>query len=174
VSLPESHIRPAGRIPYTPKIGGRKDGYKQFGARARVSFADRGARRGGGNGAADRGWHDDQQEAQAPTDDDQEQAQTLTAHDELIAAASVMNDMLDAEQMQQMQQERLQADEALKNKMQGLFDFSKALFITLPARTIPLFHTISARPPKQPRMVRTFLKVHTRPRLAYALRCRGY
>jgi hypothetical protein len=42
------------------------------------------------------------------------------------------------------------------------------------ARTIPLFHTISARPPKQPRMVGTFLKVHTRPRLAYALRCRGY
>jgi hypothetical protein len=37
-----------------------------------------------------------------------------------------------------------------------------------------LFHTISARPPKQPRMVRTLLKVHTRPRLAYALRCRGY
>jgi hypothetical protein len=26
------------------------------------------------------------------------------------------------------------------------------------ARTIPLFHTISARPPKQPRMVRTFLR----------------
>jgi hypothetical protein len=42
------------------------------------------------------------------------------------------------------------------------------------ARTILLFHTISARPPKQPRMVGTFLKVHTRPRLAYALRCRGY
>ncbi len=42
------------------------------------------------------------------------------------------------------------------------------------ARTIPLFHIISARPPKQPRMVGTFLKVHTRPRLAYALRCRGY
>ena len=41
------------------------------------------------------------------------------------------------------------------------------------ARTILLFHTICARPPKQPRMVRTFLKVHTRPRLAYALRCRG-
>ena len=56
------------------------------------------------------------------------------------------------------------------------------------ARTILLFHTnddddlllffqkqnleISARPPKQPRMA--FLKVHTRPRLAYALRCRGY
>jgi hypothetical protein len=39
------------------------------------------------------------------------------------------------------------------------------------ARTILLFHTISARPPKQPRMVRAFLKVHTRPRLAYALRC---
>jgi hypothetical protein len=34
------------------------------------------------------------------------------------------------------------------------------------ARTILLFHTISARPPKQPRMVGTFLKVHTRPRLA--------
>ena len=31
------------------------------------------------------------------------------------------------------------------------------------ARTILLFHTISARPPKQPLMVRTFLKVHTRP-----------
>jgi hypothetical protein len=27
---------------------------------------------------------------------------------------------------------------------------------------------------KQPRMVRAFLKIHTRPRLAYALRCRGY
>ena len=39
-------------------------------------------------------------------------------------------------------------------------------------RTIPLFNTISASPPKQPRMVRTFLKVHTRPRLAHALRCR--
>jgi hypothetical protein len=42
------------------------------------------------------------------------------------------------------------------------------------ARTILLFHIISARPSKQPRMVRTFLKVHTRPRLAYPLRCRGY
>ncbi len=42
------------------------------------------------------------------------------------------------------------------------------------ARTILLFHSISARPPKQPRMVRTFLKVHTLPRLAYALQCRGY
>jgi len=29
------------------------------------------------------------------------------------------------------------------------------------ARTILLFHIISARPPEQPRMVRTFLKVHT-------------
>ena len=28
------------------------------------------------------------------------------------------------------------------------------------ARTILLFHTISARPPKQPRMVRTFLKAY--------------
>jgi hypothetical protein len=51
---------------------------------------------------------------------------------DLIAAASVMNDMLDAEWMQQMQQESLQADEAVKNKMQGLFDFSKKQFITLP------------------------------------------
>ena len=37
-----------------------------------------------------------------------------------------------------------------------------------------LFHIISTRPPKQPRMVRTFLEVHKLPRLAYALRCRGY
>jgi len=42
------------------------------------------------------------------------------------------------------------------------------------SRTILLFHTISARPPKQPRMVPTFLKVHTRTGLAIALRCRGY
>jgi len=39
---------------------------------------------------------------------------------------------------------------------------------------ILLFHIISARPSKQPRMVRSFLKVHTRLRLAYPLRCRGY
>jgi hypothetical protein len=42
------------------------------------------------------------------------------------------------------------------------------------ARTILLFHILSARPSKQPRMVRTFLKVHTRPRLSYPLRCKGY
>jgi hypothetical protein len=42
------------------------------------------------------------------------------------------------------------------------------------ARTILLFHTISSRPPKQPRMVGTFLKVHTLSRLEYALQCRGY
>jgi hypothetical protein len=42
------------------------------------------------------------------------------------------------------------------------------------ANSALLFHTISARHPKQPRMVGTFLKVHTRPRLAYALLCRGY
>jgi hypothetical protein len=41
------------------------------------------------------------------------------------------------------------------------------------ARTILFFHIISARPSKQPRMVRTFLKVHARPKLAYPLRCRG-
>ncbi len=42
------------------------------------------------------------------------------------------------------------------------------------ARTILLFHIISTRPSNQPRMVRTFLKVHARTRLAYPLRCRGY
>ena len=89
--------------------------------------------------------HDDQQEAQAPTDDDQEQAQTLTAHDELIAAASVMNDMPDAEQMQQMQQERLKADEALKNKVQGLFDFSN---ITLPEYTKDIKFAFDISPAK--------------------------
>ncbi len=36
------------------------------------------------------------------------------------------------------------------------------------------FSFIIDRPPKQSRMVRTFPKVHTRPRLSYALRCRGY
>ena len=41
------------------------------------------------------------------------------------------------------------------------------------ARTI-LFHIISVRPSKQPLMVRTFLKVHTRIRLANQLGCRGY
>jgi hypothetical protein len=41
------------------------------------------------------------------------------------------------------------------------------------ARTILFFHIISARPSKQPRRVRTFLKVHARPRLANPLRCRG-
>jgi len=41
------------------------------------------------------------------------------------------------------------------------------------ARTILRFYIISARPSKQPLMVRTFLKVHTRLRLAYPLRCRG-
>jgi hypothetical protein len=37
------------------------------------------------------------------------------------------------------------------------------------ARAILLFHIISAVPSKQPRMVRIFLQVHTRPRLAYPL-----
>ena len=55
----------------------------------------------------------DPEEAQALTADDPEEAQALTAHDELIAATSVMNDMLEAEQMQQMQQERLLADRGL-------------------------------------------------------------
>ena len=43
-----------------------------------------------------------------------------------------MNDMYDAEWRQQMQQESQQADKVLKNKMHGLFDFSKKQFITLP------------------------------------------
>ena len=42
------------------------------------------------------------------------------------------------------------------------------------AGTILLFQIISASPSKQPRVVRTFLQVHTWPRLAYALRCRSY
>ena len=68
--------------------------------------------------------------------DDQKEAQALTAHDELIAVGSVMNDMLDAETSQPMQQERLKADEELKHKLQGLFDFSNRLFITLPEYTL--------------------------------------
>jgi hypothetical protein len=50
--------------------------------------------------------------------DDQKEAQALTAHDDLIAAGSVIIDMLDAEPSQQMQQERLKADEELKHKLQ--------------------------------------------------------
>ena len=53
------------------------------------------------------------------------------------------------------------------------FSISNARSTYTPARTILRFHIISARPSKQPRMVRTFLKVHTRPRLAYPLRCRS-
>jgi hypothetical protein len=78
--------------------------------------------------------------------DDQEEAQALTAHDDLIAAG--FTDMLDAEQMQQMQQERPKADEALKNKLQGLFDFSKELFITLPEYTKGTKFTFDISPAK--------------------------
>ena len=56
----------------------------------------------------------------------------------------------------------------------GMHHSGKILWNRIAARTIPLFHTISARPPKQSSMVRTFLKVHTLPMLEYALRCRGY
>jgi hypothetical protein len=42
------------------------------------------------------------------------------------------------------------------------------------AGTILHLYIVSARPSKQPLMVRTFLKAHTRLRLAYLLRCRGY
>jgi hypothetical protein len=50
--------------------------------------------------------------------DDQKEAQAITAHDDLIVAGSVIIDMLDAEPSQQMQQERLKADEELKHKLQ--------------------------------------------------------
>jgi hypothetical protein len=53
--------------------------------------------------------HDDQEEEEALTADDQEEAQALTAHDDLIAASSVMSDMLEAEWRQQMRQESQQA-----------------------------------------------------------------
>ena len=96
--------------------------------------------------------HDDQEEAKAITAHDEliavgsvmndmldaetsQPMQALTAHDDLVAAGSVMNDMLDAETSQPMQQERLKADEELKHKLQGLFDFSNRLFITLPEYT---------------------------------------
>jgi hypothetical protein len=65
--------------------------------------------------------------------DDQEETQAPTAHDDLIAAG--FTDMLDAEPSQQIQQERLKADEELKHKLQGLFDFSKEKLITLPEYT---------------------------------------
>jgi hypothetical protein len=51
--------------------------------------------------------------------DDQKEAQALTAHDDLIAAGSVIIDMLDAEPSQQMQQERLKADEELTQAAQA-------------------------------------------------------
>jgi hypothetical protein len=92
--------------------------------------------------------HDDQEEVQESSDhDDQEEAQALTAHDELIAAGSVMNDMLDAETSQPMQQERLKADEELKHKLQGLFDFSNRLFITLPEYTEGTKFSMTYLPP---------------------------
>jgi hypothetical protein len=56
--------------------------------------------------------------------------------------------MPDAEQMQQMQQERLKPDEALKNKVQGLFDFSKELFITLPEYTKDMKFAFDISPAK--------------------------
>ena len=76
--------------------------------------------------------HDDD-DIESSDHNDQEQAQAPTAHDNMIAASSVMNDMFDAEQeqTQQMQEEKLKAEapeqghmskyEALKNKVQGLF-----------------------------------------------------
>jgi len=42
------------------------------------------------------------------------------------------------------------------------------------SRTILLFHTIGVRPLKQPLMVHTFLKVHTRLTIVYVLLYRGY
>ena len=87
--------------------------------------------------------HDDD-DIESSDHDDQEQAQAPTAHDNMIAASSVMNDMLDAEQ-EQMQGEELKAGapeqlqmskyEAFQNKVRGLFDFSEDTFITLPEYT---------------------------------------
>ena len=121
----------------------------------------------------------DDDDIESSDHDDQEEAQALTAYDDVIAASSVINDMLDAEQeqtqqmqeekikakahvaqeqMQQMQAEKLKAaaheqkqmskSEAFKNKVQGLFDFSKELFITLPEDTEGTKFTFGISPAK--------------------------
>ncbi len=51
--------------------------------------------------------------------DDQEEAQALTAHDDVIAASSVMNDMLDAEQ-EQMQEEELKTEAHEQDYTEGM------------------------------------------------------
>jgi hypothetical protein len=64
----------------------------------------------------------------------------------VIAASSVINDMLDTKH-EQMQEAELKT-EALKNKLQGLFDFSKELFITLPEYTKGTKFTFDISPVK--------------------------
>jgi hypothetical protein len=75
--------------------------------------------------------HDDDDDIESSDHDDQQEAQAITAHDDLIAASSVMSDMLEAEWRQQMRQESQQADDVLTKQTQGLFDFSQEKFITL-------------------------------------------
>jgi len=108
--------------------------------------------------------HDDQEEAKAITAHDEliavgsvmndmldaetpQPMQALTAHDDLVAAGSVMNDMLDAETSQPMQQERLKADEELKHKLQGLFDFSKSCSSPSPSTRRARSFSLTYRPP---------------------------
>jgi hypothetical protein len=88
----------------------------------------------------------DDDDIESSDHDDQEEAQALTAHDDVIAASSVINDMLDTKH-EQMQEAELKT-EALKNKLQGLFDFSKELFITLPEYTKGTKFTFDISPVK--------------------------
>jgi hypothetical protein len=88
----------------------------------------------------------DDDDIESSDHDDQGEAQALTAHDDVIAASSVINDMLDTKH-EQMQEAELKT-EALKNKLQGLFDFSKELFITLPEYTKGTKFTFDISPVK--------------------------
>jgi hypothetical protein len=88
----------------------------------------------------------DDDDIESSDHDDQEEAQALAAHDDVIAASSVINDMLDTKH-EQMQEAELKT-EALKNKLQGLFDFSKELFITLPEYTKGTKFTFDISPVK--------------------------
>ena len=61
--------------------------------------------------------HDDD-DIDSSDHDDQEQAQAPTAHDNMIAASSVMNDMLDAEQEQEKEQQQEQEQEQEEEQQQ--------------------------------------------------------
>jgi hypothetical protein len=68
----------------------------------------------------------DDDDIESSDHDDQEEAQALTAHDDVIAASSVMNDMLDAEQ-EQMQEEELKTEAPEQDYTEGMkfkFDIS--------------------------------------------------